>query len=420
MSNLLILIFAGLICVNYRKTIMLLAPLQFLLVMFKMEGNSVSPFEFISVIAVVFFVVKENVRIVKIIRNYPFKTCICLMLISVVGTNYLIEAHWPTATLNLCSVYIFPIVLFFSIKDKKDFLFLVNVMTIFSLIMGVYIVFEAITSYNPFIHTLMSKDWVNDSVYEISEVRFGIKRCQGFFSTSAGSGVFLGIYAAVFYEISKSFDKYKVFRMVIVCLFCFCALASGTRSAIAGVFIAWFIIIRKELFNVRFILIKLASVMFAIYFLGSFFLAIIDSFVNTENVSGSSTDLRMVQLMIVLRFWQNSPIWGNGLGFIWHFVKEVDAEILGAEGIWFQILVDYGLVGAIAYLSCTINMAVALWKKHKIWILIPVGFICSKTLSTIIGVEMSLSFVFAIMLLKYNEFCEVKNDESLQIEKDNE
>ena len=144
---------------------------------------------------------------------------------------------------------------------------------------------------------------------------------------------------------------------------------------------------------------------------GSFMLEIIDSFVNSDKVHGSNSDMRMEQLLVTLIYWARSPIWGNGNGFVWTFVKEVDADIAGAESIWFQVLLDQGLVGAVAYLGVNINAALAVFKKVKLWIFVPLGFLAGKTLSSVLGIELSLLFVLTIILLKYHEFYEKEPDE---------
>jgi len=74
-------------------------------------------------------------------------------------------------------------------------------------------------------------------------------------------------------------------------------------------------------------------------------------------------------------------------------------------------LLDQGLVGAIAYLGVNINAALAVFRKVKLWIFVPLGFLAGKTLSSVLGVEVSLLFVLTIILLKYHEFYEKDSDE---------
>jgi len=199
-------------------------------------------------------------------------------------------------------------------------------------------------------------------------------------------------------------------------LFPLCAvgvLITGTRSVIAATCVALIGVVAHEIIKPRYIFIKIVGVIVVLALSASFLMEVVGSFINTDQtaVSGSNTDMRQEQLLISLFYWANSPIWGNGSGFIWHYVQEVDKGIYGAESIWFQILVDFGAVGAFAYMACIFNAIVSLWKKHFVWVFLPLGFLVGKTLSTVIGIEMSVLFLFSIILLKYEILFNTKEDD---------
>jgi hypothetical protein len=63
---------------------------------------------------------------------------------------------------------------------------------------------------------------------------------------------------------------------------------------------------------------------------------------------------------------------------------------------------------------------VAVFRKVKIWMLVPLGFLVGKTLSSVLGIELSLMFVFTIILLKYHEFYGSTEDDNEPDEKDEE
>ena len=403
--------FVGML-VDFRKTIAILAPLHLLLALVPFQKMPVSTFEIVSLMALVFYLLRNPFsRWPNLIKN-PFHVGIILTLISIVGTNYFIAPHWPTSTLRFISAFIYPMILWNCIDEKPILQLVVKSMTVFALTLALYILIEVAIGTNPLIQTLLANKWVNeDLVIDYQEIRFGFKRCQGFLATPAGSGLFLGLFGVTLYCVSACLEENRKYMVFLVGLFLFCTALSGTRSVIAASALAALIIVRKEFFTTKFFVLKMIAIMVLLAVAGSFMLEIIDSFVNSDKVHGSSSDMRMEQLLVTLIYWARSPFWGNGNGFVWTFVKEVDTDIAGAESIWFQVLLDQGLVGAIAYLGVNINAALAVFRKVKLWIFVPLGFLAGKTLSSVLGVEVSLLFVLTIILLKYHEFYEKDSDE---------
>ena len=138
-----------------------------------------------------------------------------------------------------------------------------------------------------------------------------------------------------------------------------------------------------------------------ILFSGLFYdiaISIIDS--DNSQVGGSSSDLREVQLEICLQYFSQNPIWGNGRNYIWEYVKPYHPMLMGAESVWFPTMVDYGLVGCINYLFIVLGTIVTLWKKLPILCFFPIAFLFGKTISIVIGVELSTLLVFTILLSK--------------------
>ena len=412
--------FFGMI-LDFRKTIAVLAPLHLILALIPFDKLPVSAFEIVALMALCFYLVKSPFSQWKNLIKNPFYVGIALTLISIVGTNFFIEPHWPTSTLRFISAFIYPMILWNCIDDRSTYRLTVLSMVLFASAMSLYILFEVALSTNPIIQTVLANKWVNeDLVIDYQEIRFGFKRCQGFLATPAASGLFLGLFGATLYCVSSCLEDKRKYAAILVGLMLACSVLSGTRSVIAATAVAALIIVWKELFTARFLLLKLVLIIVILAVSGSFFLEIVDSFVNSDKVQGSNADMRMEQLFVTLLYWARSPIWGNGNGFVWTFVKEVDADIAGAESIWFQILLDQGLVGAVAYLGVCINAMVAAFRKVKIWMFVPLGFLVGKTLSSVLGIELSLMFVLTIILLKHHEFYGSEEDGDNPGEKDEE
>lgn len=394
--------------IDFKKTVLCLAPLHLLLVMTDFPGVPASLFEVTAAALWVIFFIKAPFSSFKSIAKFPFLPCIAISLMSIVGTNYLISPHWPTSMLRFNASYLFPILIWMNIDEKKDLKLILNAFLVFSTFMGLYVLFEVAAGTNPYILYLIRTKLGNVNVLNYTEIRFGFKRCQGFLSTPASSGFVFGLVLMVTYfteSIVPFLKKWGVFFWGG----CFVAsLLSGTRSVIAASCVSWAGIFFDQVKKADYFLIKIAAIMVGAFFGGNYILEIADSFVNTNAVAGSNTDMRMEQLAISLYYWMQSPIWGNGAGFIWSFVKDVDSEILGAESVWFQLLVDYGIMGVIAYVVCILNVGYVLFKRNWKWFFLPLAFALGKTLSSILGIEISFLFILSIILIKHDLFMEME------------
>jgi hypothetical protein len=121
-------------------------------------------------------------------------------------------------------------------------------------------------------------------------------------------------------------------------------------------------------------------------------------------VKGSSPELRIIQLGISLKYFQNAPLWGNGRNYIWDVVAPDNPLIKGAESIWFSLLVDYGLMGCISFIFLIISCMVVLWKRNHLYAVLPLVYIFGKTITLIMEVDFDLLLIFTILLLKIEYF----------------
>lgn len=99
-----------------------------------------------------------------------------------------------------------------------------------------------------------------------------------------------------------------------------------------------------------------------------------------------------------------NPIWGFGKNYIWDYVKAQNYGLLGAESVWFQLMVDYGLMGVITYFIICLSCSIWLSKKSKILSFFPLAFLVGKTLSIVIGIELSYLLIVSILMYKTKIF----------------
>ena len=66
-----------------------------------------------------------------------------------------------------------------------------------------------------------------------------------------------------------------------------------------------------------------------------------------DDAGGSSTEMRMVQFSIALRFFLQSPLFGQGMEFNPTLFYN---EFYGGESVWLPLLANQGMVGLTGYL----------------------------------------------------------------------
>lgn len=101
----------------------------------------------------------------------------------------------------------------------------------------------------------------------------------------------------------------------------------------------------------------------------------VDSVVNTaqgkDDVSGSSLEMRDMQTEHALLYFAESPVFGHGLDWIREGLGygtdnyKGDSHMLGFESYSYVVLIERGIVGAIAEIMILLSILVYLWKKRK-------------------------------------------------------
>lgn len=193
-----------------------------------------------------------------------------------------------------------------------------------------------------------------------------------------------------------------------------CTLLTGTRSVIAGFFCMLVYFVNSQTIKSRKIQ-RFIPLLVVILFLSIGFLdKIIVSFTDTQSVSGSNSDMREMQFNLALYFMGVSPILGNGLAYTFEYVQAFfPDEILGAESVWFPLMIDQGLLGVVSYLIYLLfPLLYALKKKMYVVVFCILAFAVEKSLSSLPGINISYFMIYVIVFVKFNYFF-------LQIKKDN-
>lgn len=389
-----ILLFVVLSLYDIQKSVVLLFVMNVFFGSFSFWGFSLMAF--LLIVQMLFFFIKYP-NSIKCISAMPFKTAVISFTISLLCTNLLSQMRTiPNMLFLFCFYFVLLFILiFFFKKEPASFVrSLEYVSVIYAIVIVCYTFFELFTGLNPFIEMMIPRE---DHVAQtfISEVRFGLKRCQSFFSMHTTLGGVAYNVAAVLIVFYKTSSKNKIMLCLIV-LLGIVVFVTGARSCILSFCILCLMLI-PSLDRKTMLLVFLVGIVFA----SEYFLEIVNAFINTDKIDGSNSDMRMTQLFISLSYFGQSPIWGNGSGFLFtKIVSEgLDLELAGAESMWFNVLADYGILGVIAeiviFVSCIVY---SVRKRNKSVVFYVIGYFVMHTMSSVPGVQYELILVYTFVL----------------------
>ena len=310
------------------------------------------------------YIIKNYRSLVYSIRKSLFFIGSFIMMCSLFLSNYFsTDKHTPTMLLMISSYLTFFILIDIFQKNKKIAKYYLKVVIVLAGIMTLNGLFETIFRYNILSELFIKTGVYPDSFNFVTGVRYGLKRAQSLFDMHTSLGGFCYI---VFYFLLYLRQKGNIKRISIWLLSLLLAnlFFTGVRSAIIGfcIGIIPFIDLRKYKAK-NYIIAGLFSCL-VLPFLLPYFETVISSITQTDNISGSNTDMRVNQFDISLSYMYNSFWFGNGISYTFNIAKIYDKELYGAESAWFPLMIDQGLLGCIAYISLYISAFVYVFKKN--------------------------------------------------------
>ena len=182
--------------------------------------------------------------------------------------------------------------------------------------------------------------------------------------------------------------------MVILCTY-----ASGARSTIIGGVIAIGMFINiKDMFSKYGIFLLSIFLCMYLFFYEEIDI-VIDSIINNDSIGGSDESMRREQLAISLHYMNKNLIIGNGVYAWTELTKKTD--LLGAESIWFGLMIDRGLIGVLYLVIFNLQLIWFVYKKNvlKISIFI-IAFLVVYSLSSLPNII--YSYIYApVIIMEY-------------------
>lgn len=197
------------------------------------------------------------------------------------------------------------------------------------------------------------------------EERFGMVRARSFFGIHIAFGIACLFYFWILLLIQRKKWNYlknkQILSIVSFLLVAGVFMANAKTGYIGLVVLLLGLYPISKIFNVKIILPIILGVAVILFFFPQYlnnFYSLFDSKVADEG-GGSTVAGRQVQFQAAMHMFEMNPIFGNGPGAI-GVLKNVgnNANILGAESSWMQILPERGFFGAIVYIFMYIYMYV--------------------------------------------------------------
>ncbi len=402
---LLFLIVITFLFLRYDDTVVVLAPLTCFMSMFVVPFvslDTVCLFDLVVLAIIGLFAIKGRL---KLVYKCPFLICFVVMGFSYFISNaFGIEKHWVMSIAKLLTTYGFPIVLWFSIDGKKRVDLYMRSLIIFTFLLVIYALFELISNSNPIIVNGLKSHIFMNHVWPGEDIRFGVRRLQSFLPLygslgyTCGSVFLILLYLRFNYPSTIKISDYALFPLLGVLVLCL--LFTGTRSVYLSFVIGLMVFYKKVQKYLAYALI-LVPVALLLLSMSSFIMDIVGSFTDTQNVEGSNSEMREEQLVISLVYWLQNPIFGNGPTYTFTTVKEADAGIQGAESIWFILMIEYGVIGCIAFLTTIIASIYYLYKnKMTPLIFLVLMFFVNKSLSSVPGISEGFFLLYIVFLVR--------------------
>lgn len=365
--------------------------------------GSLTVLSILGYVALLAFLIKNrwNWQLDRFPFMLSFIFCIFSYFLSYYKGGY--ERHPSTLLISL-SNYVWVYLLWQMYRPSvRNRTFLIKCLTGYLLLLSAYGTVEAFTGINPIVDFLERHGMIV-ALQGSDYVRFGLYRAQSLtvwcsiFGTACGLGLVFLLLQSFKGYFHLSAKYYILFGLLL-----FGVIASGTRTVIAMTLIASCSLMPYMRRNVKFILPLCAIIVLFSVFGHGVMGSVVDSFLNHEQTEGSSVEGREMQYAAALWFYQVSPLYGNGLGFINEAIQ-LDGELLGGESIVFSVLVDRGMIGAWSLILLLVQVLYVLIKRKMYFLcFLPLSFAFAKIMSLLPDLSETFIILYLIPFIKQQE-----------------
>lgn len=266
-----------------------------------------------------------------------------------------------TYTINLlASRFIIFYVLWRLLETSEDIRFLHKWLGFIFTAALAYGVYEFTTNSNPvleYIESVIPEEFSANKLY-LSDLentnRGGRARYQSLFYITIEYGMACLMYAFFLLQTKtvKSWVNRKkiiTIALFVLCFFALWACNSKTPLVALPIFILPYFV--KSFRN----LVIASTAFLVLSSLPIDYLALLNNVIDvssltggSDEATGSTLDMRLIQLGVSLDAFRQAPIFGMGIRYA-SILAEINPDLLGAESCWFKLLIEQGAFGIIAF-----------------------------------------------------------------------
>ena len=406
MTYIIVLIATFLLLMNFKKGMLLLAPLK-IVVMNSIIISGISINAIITFIAACCFLNYRN----KLIRKEKFPLTLPFVLMVVLNFIGMFqdEFHLKLAFLYLFDTYTFTYLLFLCVESYNDIKLIIKSLSVAISIVLINALVEMLSgqSINVLSDFMQNNSleglYISQDDYEAlgrgMRIRSGYSHSIVFGDICA---LFLYLYLFLIIAIEKKL-KYIVFILTLA----FGLILSSSRTPILGLLAFIIPIFRMGKFFSKQRLVLISILLLSYYLAYDYIYDTIDSLFNhntTSEIKGSSMELRLEQLEGCFMVISNNLLFGLGRTFNlddWSWI------LAGNESIWFELLCYHGIIGCIVYALIYYKILKnSLYNKYFVFILfLSIGWLIMCTASNLSNMDsypLFLAFIIIYKLGKYH------------------
>jgi len=349
---------------NYKKFVLLTVIFYPWLYLLLLGGRSL--LSYIPLWAVLLYFLRERHRLKVKANQYPFWICVYVILLSSLLTGIYNSKFGFSIVGDLCSIWILPFLCWTCLQSEKHIMYFLKMSFIMCAIAVIYGLYEEVIQYNP-INVLFQR---YENVYfahvetRIGANRYGFQQVTSIFSSRDFCGLYCTLY---FLFIGYIQNKYQIVEKRLATILMIGLLSivvlTTARSVYMGFIIGCLLFVNPKTFKSKRFLVVLIVGIFFLPTIVDYLAEVVNSFTSTSSIGGSDSSLRKQQLLFSIDQMMKSPVFGNGVGFTTAMTKLRSNIIYGAESIWFRVMMDYGLIGIVCYVTAFCYPLYFLFKK---------------------------------------------------------
>jgi len=399
---------------DYHKAVIIYAPLRMFLhsgICLKFESPNITLDFACCIIFLILFLLKNKRSFPKtLLRGYI--ALFVSYFIAIFASTYSLLQVAPRMIGQAITLF-YSFIFLCELKKMEDVKLFHKAFYVCILVMVTYGLFEYVTQINPVIDfekTFIPED-DNGKIYFSGE-RYGSVRCQSMMAISISYGALCVIWLCVamsfrkiYKEIVPSFFLPFFWGLILIATF-----STGSKSPfifLVTYLVSFFFMVSGY---VRIKAALLLGVLLFIFvfqnFISDFILQITDS--SQTTTAGSDIPMRIMQVTAAANLLdQYGWLFGLGARGVMKANTLAAEELLGAESIWLQLLLEYGIVGCFTYVYMLYS--VNKYKKevigkrgYTIPLVLIISWVVLNTVTSLPGIDLTffLCIIYAAIMEK--------------------